>query len=74
MPKKTIKDLQIGVILSLILLITGSIASYISIHKQIDNRKSLLRSKEIYKFSKGYFKYSVGHRNRQPGISAYRTE
>ncbi len=46
MPKKTIKDLQIGVVLSLILLITGSIASYVSIQKQMENRESLLKSKE----------------------------
>jgi len=46
MPKKTIKDLQTGVVLSLLLLIAGSIASYISIQKQMDNRESLLKSKE----------------------------
>ncbi|HBI89109.1 response regulator [Sphingobacterium multivorum] len=46
MPKKIIRNLQIGVMLSLILLITGSIASYISIHKQMESRQSLLKTKE----------------------------
>lgn len=32
--------------LSLILLITGSIAAYISIHKQMESRQSLLKTKE----------------------------
>ncbi|SUX48741.1 hypothetical protein [Chryseobacterium indoltheticum] len=41
MPKKTIKDLQIGMVLSLLLLIASSIASYISIQKQIENTESL---------------------------------
>ncbi len=46
MPKKIIRNLQIGVMLSLILLITGSIASYISINKQMESRESLLKTKE----------------------------
>jgi signal transduction histidine kinase/CheY-like chemotaxis protein/CHASE3 domain sensor protein len=46
MPKKIIRNLQIGVMLSLILLIAGSIASYISIHNQMESRKSLLKTKE----------------------------
>ncbi|WP_053003567.1 response regulator [Sphingobacterium sp. Ag1] len=46
MPKKIIRNLQIGVMLSLILLITGSIAAYISIHKQMESRQSLLKTKE----------------------------
>jgi len=46
MPKKIIRNLRIGVVLSLVLLIAGSIASYISIQKQMENRESLLKSKE----------------------------
>ncbi|MCJ8153972.1 response regulator [Chryseobacterium sp. SSA4.19] len=46
MPKKIILNLQIGVVLSLLLLIAGSVASYISIQKQMDNRESFLKSKE----------------------------
>ncbi len=46
MPKKTIKDLQIGAVLSLALLIAGSTASYVSIQKQMENRESLLKGKE----------------------------
>jgi PAS domain S-box-containing protein len=46
MPKKIIRNLQIGVVLSLLLLIASSIASYISIQKQMENRESLLKSKE----------------------------
>ncbi len=46
MPKKIIRNLQIGVMLSLILLISGSIASYVSIHNQMESRKSLLKTKE----------------------------
>jgi len=46
MPKKIIRNLQIGVIISLILLIASSIASYISIHKQMENREDFLKSKE----------------------------
>jgi len=46
MPKKIIRNLQIGVVLCSLLLIASSIASYVSIHKQMDNRISLLKSKE----------------------------
>jgi len=46
MAKKIIRNLQIGIVLSLILLIASSIASYISINKQMEDRKSLLKSKE----------------------------
>ncbi|WP_293907477.1 response regulator [Sphingobacterium sp. UBA5670] len=46
MPKKIIRNLQIGLMLSLLLLIAGSIASYISIHKQMESRQSLLKTKE----------------------------
>ncbi len=46
MPKKIIRNLQIGVLISLILLIASSVASYISIHTQMENRKSFLKSKE----------------------------
>lgn len=44
--KKIIRNLQIGFIFSLVLLIASSIASYVSIQKQMDNRESLLKSKE----------------------------
>ncbi len=46
MPKKIIRNLQIGLMLSLLLLIAGSIASYISVHKQMESRQSLLKTKE----------------------------
>jgi PAS domain S-box-containing protein len=46
MPKKIIRNLQIGVAICLLLLIASSIASFISIQKQMDNRVSLLKSKE----------------------------
>ncbi len=46
MPKKTIKDLQIGIVLSLLLLIASSIASYVSIQKQMEDTESLLKSEE----------------------------
>jgi len=46
MPKKIIRNLQIGVVLSLILLIASSVASYISIRNQMENRESFLKSKE----------------------------
>ncbi|WP_228420095.1 response regulator [Chryseobacterium camelliae] len=46
MPKKIIRNLQIGVLISLILLIASSAASYISIRKQMENRESFLKSKE----------------------------
>ncbi|WP_312900478.1 response regulator [Chryseobacterium taichungense] len=46
MKKRIIRNIRIGVILALLLLIGSSIASYISIQKQTENRKSLLKSKE----------------------------
>ncbi|TFB27894.1 response regulator [Pedobacter alluvionis] len=46
MPKKIIRNLQIGVVLCLLLLIASSIASYVSVQKQMANRKSFLKSKE----------------------------
>lgn len=46
MPKKILRDLQVGVILCLLLLIASSIASYVSIQNQMENRLSLLKSKE----------------------------
>lgn len=45
MPKKIIRNLQIGVVLSLILLIASSIASYVSIRNQMESRESFLKSK-----------------------------
>ncbi len=44
-----------GVVLSLVLLIAGSIASYISLQKQMDNRESLLNSKESISLIKDVF-------------------
>lgn len=52
MPKKIIRNLQIGVVISLIFLIASSIASYISIHKQMENRENLLKSKESISLAK----------------------
>ncbi|WP_257468895.1 response regulator [Chryseobacterium sp. D764] len=52
MPKKIIRNLQIGVVISLMLLIASSIASYISIHKQMENREDLLKSKESISLAK----------------------
>ncbi len=52
MPKKIIRNLQIGVVISLILLIASSIASYISIHKQMENREDFLKSKESISLTK----------------------
>lgn len=45
MPKKIIRNLQFGVGLSLLILIASSIASYVSIQKQMDNRESLSKSR-----------------------------
>ncbi|SEM34717.1 Signal transduction histidine kinase [Chryseobacterium taichungense] len=45
MPKKIIRNLQFGVGLSLVILIASSIASYVSIQKQMDNRESLSKSR-----------------------------
>jgi signal transduction histidine kinase/CheY-like chemotaxis protein/CHASE3 domain sensor protein len=52
MPKKIIRNLQIGVVISLMLLIASSIASYISIHKQMENREDFLKSKESISLAK----------------------
>lgn len=41
MPKKIIRNLQFGVGVSLLILIASSIASYLSIQKQMDNREKL---------------------------------
>jgi len=45
MPKKIIRNLQIGVGLSLLILMTSSVASYISIQRQMDHRESLSKSR-----------------------------
>jgi len=45
MPKKIIRNLQIGVGLSLLILIASSVASYWSIQKQMDNREKLSASR-----------------------------
>lgn len=45
MPKKIIRNLQIGVGLSLVILIASSVASYLSIQKQMDNREKLSNSR-----------------------------
>lgn len=45
MPKKIIRNLQFGVGLSLVILIASSVASYVSIQKQMDNRESLSKSR-----------------------------
>ena len=45
MPKKIIRNLQIGVGLSLLILIASSIASYWSIQKQMENREKLSNSR-----------------------------
>ncbi|QIY90240.1 response regulator [Chryseobacterium gallinarum] len=45
MPKKIIRNLQFGVGLSLLILITSSIASYWSIRNQINHRDSLSKSR-----------------------------
>lgn len=52
MPKNIIRNLQIGIVLSLVLLIASSVASYVSIHKQMENRESFLKSKESISFVK----------------------
>ncbi|MDC8104497.1 response regulator [Chryseobacterium sp. B21-037] len=52
MPKKIIRNLKIGVVISLVLLIASSIASYISIHKQMENRENLIKSKESISLAK----------------------
>lgn len=45
MPKKIIRNLQFGVGLSLVILIASSIASYVSIQKQMENREDLSKSR-----------------------------
>lgn len=45
MAGKTIRNLQFGVGMSLLLLIATSIASYLSIQKQMENRESLSNSR-----------------------------
>ncbi|CEJ70133.1 Autoinducer 2 sensor kinase/phosphatase LuxQ [Chryseobacterium oranimense G311] len=45
MPKKIIRNLQFGVGLSLLILIASSVASYLSIQKQMDHRESLSKSR-----------------------------
>ena len=45
MPKKIIRNLQIGVGLSLLILMASSAASYISIQRQMEHRESLSRSR-----------------------------
>lgn len=46
MPKKIIRNLQIGVGLSLLILIASSIASYWSIQNQMNNREKLSTSRK----------------------------
>lgn len=45
MPKKIIRNLQFGVGISLLILIASSIASYISIQRQMEHRESLSQSR-----------------------------
>jgi len=45
MPKKIIRNLQLGVGLSLLILIVSSIASYMSIQNQMEHRESLSNSR-----------------------------
>ncbi|UCA60989.1 response regulator [Chryseobacterium rhizoplanae] len=45
MPKKIIRNLQIGIGLSLLILIASSVASYWSIQNQMNHRESLLQSR-----------------------------
>ena len=45
MPKKIIRNLQVGVGFSLVILIASSIASYLSIQNQLDNREKLSASR-----------------------------
>ncbi|MBL1408407.1 response regulator [Sphingobacterium sp. C459-1T] len=47
MPKQVIRKLQFGFGLSLLILLASSIASYISIKKQIDNRKQVVRTQQL---------------------------
>ena len=68
MPKKIIRNLRIGVALCLLLLIASSIASFISIQKQMDNRLSLLKSKETISLVKDVL-YSL--LDTETGIRGY---
>ncbi|MGL6125625.1 CHASE3 domain-containing protein, partial [Chryseobacterium artocarpi] len=45
MPKKIIRNLQVGIGLSLLILITSSVASYWSIQNQMNHRESLSKSR-----------------------------
>ena len=45
MPKKIIRNLQVGVGFSLVILIASSIASYLSIQNQMENREKLSASR-----------------------------
>lgn len=45
MPKKIIRNLQVGVGFSLVILIASSIASYLSIQNQLENREKLSASR-----------------------------
>ena len=45
MPKKIIRNLQVGVGFSLVILIASSIASYLSIQNQMENREKLTASR-----------------------------
>ncbi len=47
MPKQVIRKLQFGFGISLLVLIVSSVASYISIKKQIDNRKQVVRTQQL---------------------------
>ncbi len=68
MPKKIIRNLRIGVALSLLLLIAGSVASFISIQKQMENRESLLKSKESISLVKDVLNSLL---NTETGIRGY---
>ena len=45
MPKKIIRNLQVGIGLSLLILIASSVASYWSIQNQMNHRESLSKSR-----------------------------
>ncbi|MEC3875108.1 response regulator [Chryseobacterium salviniae] len=68
MPKKIIKNLRIGVAICLLLLIAGSIASFVSIQKQVDNRERLLKSKETISLVKDVLNSLL---NTETGIRGY---
>ncbi|WP_312418616.1 response regulator [Epilithonimonas sp.] len=46
MPKKIIRNLQVGVGFSLLILIASSVASYLSIQNQMENRETLTASRK----------------------------